>query len=82
MGSHQQVMQQLGCDDLHELVDRKFLQELGLGFLGRWLDRLAIGKVVANAVRDSTIAQKIYYETGKAVTPEMLQKAKADLDTA
>ena len=30
MNSHQQVMQQLGCDDLNELVDRKFLQEFGL----------------------------------------------------
>jgi hypothetical protein len=30
MNSHEQVMQQLGCDDLNELVDRKFLQEFGL----------------------------------------------------
>ncbi len=63
-------------------LSNRMRYEIGLGFLGRWLDRLAIGKVVANAVRDSTIAQKIYYETGKAVTPEMLRKAKADLDTA
>ena len=30
MTSHEQVMLQLGCDDLHELVDHKFLQEFGL----------------------------------------------------
>jgi hypothetical protein len=54
--------------------------EIGLGFLGQWLDKLGIGKVLANAVRDSTIAQKIYYETGNTVTPEILRAAKADLD--
>ena len=30
MNSHEQVMQQLGCDDLNELVDPKFLREFGL----------------------------------------------------
>ena len=35
IGSHQQAMQQLGCDDLHELVDRKFLQEFGLELPGQ-----------------------------------------------
>jgi len=30
MNSHQQVMQKLGCDDLSELVDPKFLKEFGL----------------------------------------------------
>ena len=54
--------------------------EIGLGFLGKWLDRLVVAKIVANAVRDSTIAQKIYYETGKTVTPEMLQAAKVELN--
>jgi hypothetical protein len=56
--------------------------EIGLGFLGPLLDKIGIGKVIANAVRDSTIAQKIYYETGATVTPEMLKNAKADLDIA
>ena len=54
--------------------------EVGLGFLGPWLDKLAVGKVVANAVRDTTIAQKIYYETGKKVTPDMLKAAKVELN--
>ena len=54
--------------------------EIGLGFLGKWLDKLAVGKVVANAVRDSTIAQKIHYETGKKVTPDMLKAAKVELN--
>jgi len=30
MNRHEQVMQQLGCDDLNELVDPEFLQEFGL----------------------------------------------------
>lgn len=50
--------------------------ELGLGIIGRWLDSLAIGKVVMNSVRDSTLSQKLYYETGKTVTPQMLQELK------
>jgi len=54
--------------------------EVGLGFLGRWLDKVGISKVVSGAVRDSTIAQKIYYETGKDVTPEMLKATKKDLN--
>ncbi len=29
-------MQQLGCDDLHELIDRKFLQEFGLVVPGQY----------------------------------------------
>lgn len=61
-------------------LSNRMRYEVGLGFLGQWLDKLGIGKVIANAVRDSTIAQKIYYETGNTVTPEILRAAKADLD--
>ena len=61
-------------------LSNRMRYEIGLGFLGQWLDKLGIGKVIANAVRDSTIAQKIYYETGATVTPEILRAAKADLD--
>jgi hypothetical protein len=63
-------------------LSNRMRYEIGLGFLGQWLDKLGIGKILANAVRDSTIAQKIYYETGTTVTPEILRVAKIDLDIA
>ena len=63
-------------------LSNRMRYEIGLGFLGQWLDQLGIGKILANAVRDSTIAQKIYYETGNTVTPAMLRAAKAELDIA
>lgn len=53
--------------------------EVGLGFFGRWLDKLAVNKAVAAAVRDTTIGQKIYYETGQRVTPELLKAARAEI---
>ena len=36
MNSHEKVMQLLGCDDLHELLDRKFLAEFGLELPGQY----------------------------------------------
>ncbi|MBE9539897.1 MAG: SRPBCC family protein [Proteobacteria bacterium] len=61
-------------------LSNRMRYEIGLGFFGQWLDKLVIGKVLSNAVRDSTIAQKIYYETGSTVTPEMLRAAKTELN--
>jgi hypothetical protein len=63
-------------------LSNRMQYEVGLGFLGQWLDKLCIGRMLANAVRDSTIAQRIYYETGKSVTPDMLLAAKADIGIA
>jgi hypothetical protein len=36
MNKHEQVMQQLGCDDLNELIDPKFLREFGLVMPGQY----------------------------------------------
>ena len=51
MNKHEQVMQQLGCDDLNELIDPKFLREFGLAMPGQYgmvcqnvKDRLPISK--------------------------------------
>ncbi len=52
---------------------------VGLGLVGRCLNWLAIGKVIAGSVRDSTIAQKLYYESGETVTPQQLKTAKKAL---
>ncbi len=53
--------------------------EVGLGPLGRLLDLLVLRRVLANQLRDVTLAQKIYYETGERVTPEILNAAKRGL---
>jgi hypothetical protein len=49
---------------------------LGLGWLGKVLQSLFIERIAANAVRDTTLAQKIYYETGAAVSPAQLAAAR------
>jgi hypothetical protein len=53
--------------------------KVGLGPLGRFLDWLAIRKVVAGSVRDATIAQKLFYESGEKVGKERLAEAKKQL---
>lgn len=53
--------------------------KVGLGFLGRFLDWLAINRVVSTAIRDTTIAQKLFYETGKKVDKDALAAAKKSL---
>lgn len=50
--------------------------KVGLGFLGKFLDWLAIKKVVATALRDTTIAQKLFYESGVKVDKVQLAAAK------
>jgi hypothetical protein len=51
---------------------------LGLGPLGKLLQKLAVGKIVAGAVRDTTIAQKLYYESGAKVSDEALAAARRE----
>ena len=52
---------------------------VGLGPLGSLLNTLVLRKMIASAVRDTTIGQKLYYERGDKVTPAALQAAKAEL---
>ncbi len=50
---------------------------LGMGWFGRVLDRLVLRRVIQRALRDVTLAQKLYYESGEQVTPALLKAAKA-----
>ena len=52
---------------------------VGMGPLGRLLDRLVLHGVIAGSVRDATLSQKLFYETGVKVTPEALKKARTEL---
>ncbi len=52
---------------------------VGLGWLGRLLDWLAINRVVKSALRDTTIAQKLFYESGEKVDKDTLAAAKKSL---
>ena len=54
--------------------------QLGLGPLGRLLDVLVLRRVITGQMRDVTLAQKNYYETGEPVTAAILAAARADLD--
>jgi hypothetical protein len=51
--------------------------EVGMGLFGKLLDRLLLQRVIRSQLDDVTLAQKIYYETGKQVTPDMLKLARA-----
>lgn len=53
--------------------------QVGLGFLGALLDKLVLRRVLRSQLRDVTLAQKIYYETGQKVTADILKSAKAML---
>ena len=53
--------------------------KVGLGPLGKLLHWLAIGKLVAGALRDATLAQKLYYESGQKVSREVLATARREL---
>ncbi len=52
---------------------------VGLGRLGALLDRLLLRRVITRQLRNITLAQKIYYETGERVTPTVLKTAKTRL---
>ncbi len=58
------------------LLVNRMRYRLGLGLLGKAMQHLFIGRIAANAVRDTTLAQKIYYETGTAVSVEQLAAAR------
>ena len=49
------------------------------GLLGTLLDRLLLRRVIGRQLRNITLAQKLYYESGKRVTPAVLKAAKARL---
>jgi len=53
--------------------------QVGLGPLGALLDKLLLRKLMRSQLRDVTLAQKIYYETGQKVTADILKSAKAAL---
>ena len=68
---------------LREDAGRVFLHnqmryELGLGRIGALVDKL-LRRVMRSQLRDVTLAQKIYYETGQKVTADILKSAKAIL---
>lgn len=52
---------------------------VGLGALGALLERLLLRPIFRRQLHDITLAQKLYYETGKRATPAMLKAARATL---
>lgn len=52
------------------------------GFLGALLDKLVLTKAIGGSLRDVTLAQKLFYETGQPTTAEALSQKKSELATA
>ncbi|MFB3078523.1 MAG: SRPBCC family protein, partial [Lysobacterales bacterium] len=57
-------------------LHNRMCYRVGLGPLGSLLHKMAIGKAVANALRDTTLAQKLFYESGQKVSKEALASAR------
>ena len=53
--------------------------DIRFGLLGALLDRLLLRRIITRQLRNITLAQKIYYETGERVTPAVLKTAKTRL---
>lgn len=52
---------------------------VSFGPLGTLLDRLLLRRAFTRQLQGITLAQKLYYETGRQVTPAMLKAARARL---
>ncbi len=74
----------VGADRRLDPRERQMIEgmryEMGLGFLGGLLDKLLLRKFMLAQLEDVTLAQKLYYESGERVTPDMLKTAKQHLD--
>jgi len=47
------------------------------GAFGRFLDRCLLRRIIDSTIRDVTLSQKCYYESGKPVTRRQLKEARA-----
>jgi len=66
--------------DGHCYLSNSMRYTVGLGLFGRLLDSLLLRRVMASQLRDVTLAQKLFYETGDKVTAAALKAARsADL---
>jgi hypothetical protein len=52
---------------------------VGLGVFGSLLDKLLLKRVMRSQLRDVTLAQKMFYESGQAIDAAALKSAKAAL---
>lgn len=55
---------------------------MGMGFLGRLLEKMFLGKIFQSVINDVAISLKQFYESGERVTPEILKQVKADYKKA
>jgi hypothetical protein len=53
------------------------MYNMQMGAFGSLLNRLFLGKIVENIVRDIGLSMKHFYETDEPVTPKTLKKLKA-----
>ena len=53
--------------------------EVGLGPFGILLERLLLRPIFRRQLHDITLAQKLYYETGKRATPAMVRAVRSAL---
>lgn len=69
-------------EDGQVYLHNRMRYRLGLGPIGTLLNKLVVGKMIYSALRDTTVGQKIYYETGAKVSPELLQEGLSALRSA
>ncbi len=71
-----------GADENTAVLKNTMRYTMGMGFFGDLLEKLMLKNIFKGVIRDVTISQKIFYETGEKVTPERLKQAKADFKAA
>ncbi len=64
-------------DSEHTLVTAILIYEWPLGILGWLADRVVLRRILRGMITDVVHSMKLYYESGRATTPESLQQYKA-----
>ncbi len=64
---------------VNTILTARLIYVMRWGCIGRWLDRILLKRFVKSRIRDVALGLKIYYETGKRVTPYKLNSLKTTL---
>lgn len=62
----------------HTAFTASLIYELPWGAFGRFLNAMALKRIMKNVIGDVATAMKLYYESGEPTTPEKLKQYKAD----
>ena len=65
-------------DAMHTVFTATMIYELPWGGFGRFLNTVALKRIMKNVIGDVATAMKLYYESGEPTTPERLKQYKVE----